>query len=232
MRRVATALAAALVLCTCASGPPAPAPGRSAAWGYVRLVPREGVTPGSSGGAYGDRRLRDVRYVDYSRPGFAVVYAPGVARDGARQRIEIRDGVAGAGLEPDHVALAAGGALEVTNATADTHVLSSPGTGVVRRLAPGETVELALREPGRHDLFLLDRADVAATAFAAPGPFVVVSSTGRFELGDLEPGPTELHVWHPRFPPANRPVDLVPGVATRVDLEVGVDRMPLEEDAP
>ena len=46
----------------CAAGVPgAPAPGTSQAFGHVRLVPREGVTPGGQGGgSYSDRRLRDV----------------------------------------------------------------------------------------------------------------------------------------------------------------------------
>ena len=57
---------AALVLLACAGVPDPPAPGTAQVWGHLRLVPREGVTPVGQGGAsYGDRRLRDVEFVDY-----------------------------------------------------------------------------------------------------------------------------------------------------------------------
>src|SRR5262249_46045936 len=62
---------------------PTAAPGRATLWGYVRLVPREGVHPAApGGGAYADPRLRDAALVDYSRPGFAVVYLDAGASGG------------------------------------------------------------------------------------------------------------------------------------------------------
>ena len=74
--RCSFAILAAALLLACASAPPAPAPGRAGAFGYLKLVPREGVVPASGGShAYGDREFEGVAFVDYSKPGFAVVYA-------------------------------------------------------------------------------------------------------------------------------------------------------------
>ena len=89
---------------------------------------------------------------------------------------------------------------------------------------PGESRSVAVSRPGEQGLFLLDVPEATATVFASPGAYAVVSSTGRFELGDLEPGAHELRAWHPRFPPAGRRVVLEPGAALRVDLEIGVGR--------
>ena len=67
-------LATCLALACAAGSPVAPAPGTSQAFGQVKLVPRAGLAAGHGGASYGDARLRDVEFVDYSRPGFAVVY--------------------------------------------------------------------------------------------------------------------------------------------------------------
>jgi hypothetical protein len=235
MRQLAIALSAALAVASCASGPPVPPPGRSAAWGTVRLVPREGVTPGGGDAdSYADRRYGEVSFVDYAHPGFAVVYADGGPPSGDRVRIEIRSGATGPGLQPDRAAVALGGTIEVANATDESHLLSAPSARVVRRLEPGEVVELRAVAPGQQQLFLLDRGDISALLFASPGPYTVVSSSGGFELGDLDPGRRTLRVWHPRFPPAERVVELAPSRATRVDFELSVASLhgPGGEGAP
>lgn len=235
MRQLAIALSTALALASCASGPPVPAPGRSAAWGTVRLVPRQGVTPGGGDAdSYADRRYGDVSFVDYTHPGFAVVYADGAPPSGDRVRIEIRSGAIGPGLQPDRAAVALGGTIEVANASEQTHLVSAPSARVVRRLGPGEVVEIRAASPGQQELFLLDRGDASAVLFASPGPYTVVSTSGSFQLPDLDPGRHTLRVWHPRFPPAERAVELAPARATRVDFELSVDSLhgPEGEEAP
>ena len=215
-------LGACAALLGCA-GAPAPAPGRAAAWGYVRLVPHEGWTPApAGGGAYGDRRLADVTLVDYGRPGFAVVWADGPTPAPGRLALQIRGAAARAALEPAHGAVGVGGELLVTNESADAHLLSVPAAGVLRRLPPGTSASIPVERAGELTLFLLDAPGQGARVFAPPGPFAVASEAGRFELADLPPGPRRLHVWHPRFPPAVRSVELAPGRAQRVDLELGV----------
>jgi len=221
--RIGIASLALVLLAACASAPSAPAPGRAAAWGYVRLVPREGVTIHAGSASYGDREVADAVLVDYSKPGFAVVWADGAAPPATAATLAIRNGVDQAVFDPPHVALGAGSAITVTNDTAEPHLLSCPRAGLVRRLAAGQSVAIAAAEPGEWPLFLLDAANAGASAFAAPGPFQVVSSAGRFALSDLAPGPTRLHAWHPRFPAAATAVDLASGRATRVDLELRVD---------
>lgn len=218
------AVCVAAALAACASAP-AVAPGRAAAWGYVRLVPHEGAPAASAGSAsYGDRRLADVALVDYSRPGFAVVYAEdgAPAPAGAPLRLAIRNGALGPRLEPAHAALSAGGALEVANETADARLVSCPAAGLVRRLEPGASLAIPVPAQGEWPVYLLDAAGEPARVFAAPGRWAVASDAGRFELADLAPGRHRLVAWHPRFPPAATTVELASGSAVRVDLELQV----------
>ncbi len=220
-------LAAALAL-GCASASP-PAPGKGSAWGFLRLVPREGVAPGAgAAGSYGDRRLRDVEFVDYSRPGFAVVYAEGGPSPGGTALLEIRASRLHVVLEPRYAAVGRGGTLVVRNATAASHVLSCPAARVLQRIEPGAAAEIPLLEAGEQPVFVLDAAGSpgsGATVFAAPGPYAITSERGRFELADLDPGRVRLRAWHPRFPPSSRWLTVAPDTATRIDLELGVDRM-------
>lgn len=194
-------------------------------FGDLRLVPRAGVSvPGSGGAAYSDLRLRDVELVDYTRPGFAVVWLDGREQPRSSVRVTIRANEFETRLEPPWVALAAGGTLELHNTSSETHTVSCPSQGVVRRLAPGDSLELRITDAGAHALFLLDRPQVEGGVFAAPGPFAVLTRTGQFELRDLAPGPARLHAWHPRFPPVELGVEIVADETRRVDLEMGVGR--------
>src|SRR5262245_15445083 len=227
LRRARGAFASALLgaLAACATGaPPDPPPGSATAWGFVRLVPREGVTPHAPRAAspYADPALRDVEFVDYSRPGFAVVYLEGTPSPGGTASFAIRDGALRPYLEPAHAAVGAGGTLRVANASARAHILSLPESGLVRRLEPGETIEMALADPGEQPLFLLDEPEELGRLFVAPGRYTVASEVGRFELRELPPGRLLLRAWHPRFPPISRELELASGRAERVDLELGV----------
>jgi len=225
MLRLRGWLAAALVA-ACAGAPPPPVAGTGTLYGDVRLTPRQGVTPpppARSGGGYDDPRLRGARLVDYSRPGFVVVYLEGAATRAGGADLAIRSTTTGVRLEPAGVALAAGGTLVLTNRTRAAHVVSLPSARVVERIAPGERLEVALPEPGAHPVFLLDH-DSEAVAFAAPGPFAEVDSAGAWQLRDLPPGAATLRTFHPRFPSAVRAVEIAAGERLRVDLEIGVDR--------
>ena len=234
MRRSLVTAAVGL-LCACASTPPAPSAGRSGAWGYLKLVPREGVDAVvAAPHAYGDRRLEGVEWVDYSKPGFAVVYVEG-ADPPRRERAEfaIQTSETGTHLAPPDVALGAGGELVVQNRSDAPHVVSIPGGGAVRRLAPGESMSVTAATEGEWPVFLLDVPGEKALAFAAPGRYAVVSETGRFAFADLPPGRFRLHAWHPRFPSASTWVELASDHLSRVDFELRVDRRePGVADAP
>jgi hypothetical protein len=182
------------------------------------------VKPGARGAAspYADPALREVEFVDYSRPGFAVVYLEGTPSPGGTAPFQIRDGQLRPYLEPHHAAVGVGGALRVTNASREAHVVSLPDAELVRRLGPGETLEIPLPEAGEHAFFLLDAPAELGRVFVAPGRFAVASERGRFELRELPPGRLRVHAWHPRFPPSSRELELVPGHAVRIDLELGV----------
>jgi len=213
----------ALLALACVSGPEAPAPGRSTLHGSFRLVPREGVTPGgASGSPYASRSLRDVEFVDYAHPGFAVVYLDGQAAPTGAAELAIRASKLQTRLEPAALAVGAGGALRVRNETAVPHVLSFPAAGRVQKLAPGESLELPLARAGMQGVFLLDVPDSEATVFASPGPFAVVTNEGSWEIRDVEPGRVHVIAWHARFPPVTHWIDLAPDGVARLDLEVGV----------
>jgi hypothetical protein len=217
-------LAVQLLVLGCAATPGPPAPGRSTVHGSFRLVPREGVTPGGAGGSpYASRALRDVEFVDYAHPGFAVVYLDGQAPPAGSAELSIRSTRLQTRLEPATLALGAGGTLRVRNASAEPHVLSVPGAGRVQKLAPGEALELAL-DAGRHAVFLLDVPDGEATVFAAPGPFAVVGDDGRWEIRDVAPGRVHVIAWHARFPGTAHWLELAPDRASALDLEIGVGR--------
>jgi plastocyanin len=180
--------------------------------------------PAKGGGAYGDRRLADVELVDYARPGFAVVWLDGAAQPAENARLAIRANEFETRLEPAWVAVGAGGTLDLVNTTREAHTVSCPSLGVVRKLEPGQSLALRVPNAGAHSLFLLDRPQVEGGVFAADGPFAVLTNTGRFELRDVAPGPARLHVWHPRFPPVERGVEVLADQTLRVDLEMGVGR--------
>lgn len=224
---------APLLWLACAGAPAPPAPGTSQAWGELRLVPREGVQPGhAGGGSYGDRRLRDVEFVDYSKPGFAVVYVEEHRAPAGELTLHLRADRIGTSIDPSYAAVGAAGRIVVQNDSPAAHLLSYPAAGVVSRLAPGERTELVVPRAGEQGLFLLDVPAAVATVFAAPGPFSVVSSTGRYTLSDLTPGHREIRAWHPRFPPAARSVELAPDTPVRLDIEIGVGRGEEHEHAP
>jgi len=224
MRRVLAACAVVL-LSACAT-PPAPSPGRAGAWGYVKLVPREGVANVvAAPHAYGDRRLEGVEWVDYSKPGFAVIFAEDVAPPPHEHAvIALRAGDGGTRLEPARAAIGAGGEIRVENQSGAPHVVSVPGAGAVRELAPGASMTVAAAAPGEWPIFALDVPGARALVFAAPGRYCVVSESGRFSLADLPPGRQRLVAWHPRFPSASSAVELQPDRVTRIDFELRVDR--------
>lgn len=160
--------------------------------------------------------------VDYSKPGFAVVYVEGEARAAAPLALAIRSGVGGVRFEPAHGALPVGGAIQIANRSDAEQVISCPQAGVLRSLAAGATLEIPAASGGELELFVPDAPDAVARVFAAPGPFAAVSDAGRYALLELPPGAHRLHAWHPRFPPAAQSVELAPGEVARVDLELGV----------
>ena len=216
-------------LAACASAPEeAAAPDTATVWGSLKLVPREGVTPAKPGSAsYGDRRMRDVELVDYTHPGFAVVFVEAEPVPTGQIEIAIRTSRF-TRFEPAIAAAGSGASLVIENASDEAHVLSYPAAGLIRRLKPGEKLELPIARAGEQGLFLLDEADAAATLFAAPGPFTVLSSTGSFELRGLAPGSYKVRAWHPRFPPASESVELAAGARVQIDIEIGVGQAAAE----
>jgi len=199
-------------------------------WGYLRLVPHERVGPGGpaagAGAPYADRRYADAELVDYTRPGFAVVYLEGEPPGAPPLELAVRAGLAGLRLDPARGALAAGGEVRVVNRSGDPQVVTCPAAQVVRRLAPDEAFAFRVERAGGLELFVLGAQEGAARLFAAPGPFALADADGRYALLDVAPGPARLHAWHPRFPPADRPVELVAGRVERADLELGVGLAP------
>lgn len=223
--RIAIAIGwAALVwLAACASEPAAPAPGTTSVVGTVRLVPREGVATHSGSGAYGDRRLRDVQLVDYSKPGTSVVYLDLGARPGGRVELAVEDAIAGARIEPRFAAVGAGGEVAVANRTREVVVVSVPALAQVQTIATGASLLVRADRAGPLELFLLG-ADEPARVWVSPGPWARPDASGRYALSGLAPGRVTLRAWHPRLPSAAADVELRAGETATVNFEIGVGR--------
>lgn len=226
MGRVASVCACALLL-ACLGAPKLRDPSRSGVYGYLKLVPHSGAaaqaTAGAPSGAYGDRRYAAADLVDYSKPGFAVVYLDGGdAGATSALRVAIRPAAGGVELAPADGVVSAGGEIVVENRDGRPRVVTVPAAGVLRALAPGEALTVPAGETGLLEIFVPDAPAAAARVFVAPGPFATVRESGRFELLELAPGAHQLRTWHPRFPPTTLAVDLTPGEVRRIDLEVGV----------
>jgi hypothetical protein len=212
-----------LALSGCAARPQLPAPGTGTILGQVRLVAPKGVKTGPTvNGGYADRRLRDVTFVDYQKPGFAVVYLDGAPSQKGEVRLSIRTSRFGTRLEPKHAAVGVGGRFVIVNESPDEHVVSCPSARILRRIGAGEEIDIAATRPGVQSAFLVDVPETGTQIFVAPGPYTAVSERGRFELRDVSPGPGTVRVWHPRFPPAARDVDVTPGRILRIDMEMRV----------
>jgi hypothetical protein len=191
-------------------------------WGELALVPHAGVVlPAARDAAYGDPRLAGVRLVDYSRPGFAVVYLDAPASRSAAL-LSIRSTARGERIEPEHAVVGAAGRLELVNRTGAEQLVSCPELQIVRRLAPSQSAVLGPLVPGPLHLHLLAPEPSTATVFASPGPFAVVGGDARWSLSGIAPGRATLRAWHPRFPPLARDVEVRAGSAQRVDLALGV----------
>lgn len=195
-------------------------------------MPRAGVEPGHAGGAYADPQLRDVRFVDYSRPGFAVVYAREAEPEAPQERrLALRESRLGAVFDPPNLALGTGEILQITNATGSPQLLSIPALGRARTLAPRATLSVAVEAAGELEVFLLGGQERSARVFAAPGRWVRTTPDGRWTLPDLAPGRYTLAAWRYRFPETQLAVAVEAGVTTRLDLEIRVDSPDEARDA-
>ena len=209
----------ALVGLACATAPPTPAPGKGVLFGRLELVARAPTRPPAG---YDDPRLAAARRVDYSRPGFSVVYAPGrAATDPAPVTLRVRSGPAGLRMHPAQAATSEGSRLRIANGTDRSLLVSSPSLSLFREIAAQEALDVGPMPGGEHRIYV-GGGEAEVLLFAAPGSFVVPSVDGRWQLRDLEPGAARVRAWHSRLPPAEKSVTVVEGQATRVDLQVGV----------
>jgi hypothetical protein len=200
-----------------------PEPGRATLEGQVKLVPRDGVTPAAADHPlYRSRTLRDAILVDYSRPGFAVVYAEGASDDRTPAALSIESSRFGIRMEPEHAVVGLAGSIVVRNATAQPQVVSCPELEVLERVEPGAERVLHAESAGAKRCVVLGQEKARTIVFVAPGPHAVISETGRFTLANLSPGRWHVGVWHPRFPGSAREVELAPGVVESLTLELGV----------
>jgi hypothetical protein len=221
-------LVTALLAFGCATAPAAD-PDSTVLWGYLRLVPKSGSQ--ASGGSYGDRRVADVKRVDYSQIQFAVVYVPS-AGNAAPEPAElvIRGSEAGSRIDPRYAATSPAAGIRVSNATSFAHIVSVPSAARLERLAAGESVLIPQLSPGEASVHLLGVPDGEPTGpaqvWVSEGVIALVDSSGRYTLRGLDPGRHQVRAWHPRLPPSPvHSVELTRGAARRLDLEIGLDSL-------
>ena len=149
-------LALIITMVACAS---AGAPDGTAIWGEVQLVPHADLRDvKAAANAYGDRRLRSADLVDYSRPGFSVVYldAPVTSSsppgDENEVALSVRGGQIRARFEPSHLAMRMGSVIRLRNLDREPHVVSCPEAAVLQRVDPGQEVRLEFPKPGDYSL--------------------------------------------------------------------------------
>jgi hypothetical protein len=226
LARIAAVIASALAasgIAACAAPPAAPAPDEAAVAGTVQLVPHEGAPRGCAAGAYGDRRLHDVRMVDYSKPEASVVFLDTGSRPGGRVELTAEDSISGARLNPKFAAVGAGGEVAIANRTRGEVVVSVPAAERVERIAAGSEQVVRAERAGQLEIFLLG-AEEPARVWVSPGPWTRPDGNGRFALMGLPSGHFRLRAWHPRLPSAAAEVDLRPGATAVVNFEIGVGR--------
>jgi len=213
-------------LAGCAGGPGEPAASTGTLWGQVRLVRNEGVTAANTEEPfYQDRALRDVQFVDYSRPGFAVLYLEDGSGGGEPAVLRIDGSRFGAKLRPRTAAVGPAGIVSIENADTSSHTVSCAQAQLLRTLAPGEQVTIQPSSPGPYEIFLLDAAGEETLVVVAPGSFAVTSERGSWELANLAPGPAVLHLWHPRFPAISRTLEVEADTISKVEIEIGVQHL-------
>jgi hypothetical protein len=167
--------------------------------------------------------MRDVRLVDYSTPGFIVVYLDTAERPGGSEQLEVQAGLSGLRLHPSTAAVGVGGEVVIHNRADRGVVLSVPSLSRVERVEAGGRIVLAADQAGPLEVFLIGSQE-HATVWASPGPWARVDAAGRFTLPDLPPGDFTLRAWRPRFPTTSRDVHLEADQVTEVALEIGVGR--------
>lgn len=210
---------------SCATAPQ-PDPSTGIVWGYVKLVPKAGATAGSG---YGDRRLADVKRVDYSHTAFAVVFAPSAPDPAPRPvELEIRESFGSPRVEPRFSATTPASGIRVRNATAADRLVSIPRDGRLLRIAPGDSIEMTGLSEGEASLHLLGLSEAKtpppAQIWVTEGVTAEVDPSGRYTLRPLEPGRHQVGAWHPRFPPSPpHSLEVTRGSVQRVDIEIGVD---------
>ena len=135
--------------------------------------------------------MRDAEMVDYSHPGFSVVYLEDRPSPTGSSEIALRESPIGPRFSPAQSAVGVGGTIVVINETDRVQVLTCPRLDVWIAVDPGERLELDAREAGSIELFLIEGTEAHATVFSSPGPFSVVDAGGNWWLLDQPPGARE-----------------------------------------
>jgi hypothetical protein len=226
----AAIIAAAIWLMACAPQLAVPAPGMAGVAGTVRLLPHEGAPSHPDSGGYGDRRLHDVRFVDYSNPDSCVVYLDVAGQPGGLARLAVEESLSGVRLSPRFAVVGVAGEVVVLNRAPRAVVVSLPAVDRVERIEAGAELRLRAERAGPLEVYLLG-VDEPARVWVSPGPWARPDERGRFTLTDLPPGRFTLRAWHPRLPAAAAVVELRPNAIAHTDFELGVGRSGGGDDA-
>ncbi len=199
-------------------------------WGYVTLKAREGVTLNqASGSGYEDRRLKDVEFVDYSKPGFVVIYLEHVSPpENDAVSVIFRETRFGSRFDSKYGVVGIGGKIIIENADKVGHTFSCPQIGFLKYLDSGSKAEINPKRSGELRFHVIDSIDKEALIFVSPGQYAISSDVGRWELKNITPGQHRLNAWHPRFPPVSSFIEIKKNSKLRNDIVIGVDSLRME----
>ena len=213
-----------LISAGCVNLPIQPELSTGTVWGYLELRPSKGVEPGKKdGGSYGDRRLRDVEFVDYENVEFGVVYTEGDLPSSDGTTLTIQASRFGPRLASNFGAVGLNGKVVVRNSDGVRHLISCPQTGFLKSVEPADQVEVFPDGEGELSIFVVDISGMKATVFVCSGPYSVASEHGRWELSNLSPGKHILRAWHPRFPVVSREVEVQENVIHKIDMAISIN---------
>ncbi len=134
------------------------------------------------------------------------------------------------GFEEPVLAVAAGGILQVANASASpwtVYSVDEPNDFDLGSLQPGQSASVQVKAGEPFHLLVEENESFQAQVYVAPpGAAAVTNGGGTWTLNNLAPGTYRVGAWHWRLPSAETEVTLSAGEVRKVSLTLSVNNLP------